>query len=117
VNVYWKHGIEKACKALIGEIDEVRNEAADRVIKRVGLTYRKYWLFGPQLTRTREEALDIASSLQDQDKQTAVFYCGRIYDRATAILAACKHSQGTTIELSIEDIDMLDSYMNSALSQ
>lgn len=115
MNVYWKHDIEKACKALIAGVDEVRNEAADRIVKRVGLTRRKYWLFGPRITvRTREQALDSVSSLRDSDKQTAVFWCGRIYDRANAILAACKHSQGTTIELSIEDVDMLDPYMGGA---
>jgi hypothetical protein len=101
-NLFDKNIIHDAALAALKNIQAYRDEAGTRLLKRHG-TYKKYWFFGEQFTRTIEEAAGCCASFDiDVWQYKSGYY--ETWNIAQGILQICLASAKDEISLTTEEL-------------
>lgn len=105
-NSFEKTDVIFACKALIVAIDEDRTTAKQRAIAKYKM-YHKYWLFGPVLERSDEEAYEMSAVELGGDYYDAKHLYSRQYELAHQFLAMAELSIGNVLSMTRQDFELI----------
>lgn len=111
-NRYPRHLVVDVAIACISGIEKDREEAKERLIAKYMKPHRKFWLFGPKIARTREQAIQRAkedNDLQCWDWWSAENLYSNTYEQLKKLLAAAEGCSTRGFWLTIDEFSLISS--------
>lgn len=105
-NPFLAENVIVACNRKIHEIETVRYGRMEGLYRKYQF-YRKYWLFGPMLERTRSEALRCAQDWAEIDHFHAENYGYESHEIVSAIRRVAEKVHGNLVYLTREEFNLI----------